>query len=76
MGKRVSRNEKLGKEYVNFMNVYLEVGHMMEINFEQIEKRRDCEQYFSPHAVLTESSKTTKFRIVSNAVFRLAQVIH
>ncbi|XP_008181389.1 uncharacterized protein LOC103308916 [Acyrthosiphon pisum] len=63
--RRLMRDEKLQKEYTRFMEEYLELGHMEEvIDEDQIPKRSS---YLPHHAVIKESSLTTKVRVVFDA---------
>lgn len=65
--KRLSQNTKLKEEYHKTMREYLEHGHMKPIDDEEV---FDCEgtHYYIPHhAVLKESSTTTKVRVVFDA---------
>ncbi|XP_055603942.1 uncharacterized protein LOC129752177 [Uranotaenia lowii] len=57
-----SRNPAKREQYENFMNEYLALGHMKEVN----DSPKEC--YFLPHhAVFKESSSTTKIRVVFDA---------
>jgi len=63
--RRLMRDEKLQKEYTRFMEEYLDLGHMEEvIDEDQIPKRSF---YLPHHAVIKESSLTTKVRVVFDA---------
>jgi len=58
--KKLKRNEKLKVDYTKFMNEYMDLGHMIEVN--------DEGKYFLPHqAVIRDSSLTTKLRVVFDA---------
>ncbi|XP_062542491.1 uncharacterized protein LOC134210458 [Armigeres subalbatus] len=55
-------NDEKKKRYTEFMDEYLELGHMVEVH----DKPEDC--YFLPHhAVYKESSSSTKIRVVFDA---------
>lgn len=65
MEKRLDRNEDLRRQNNNFMKEYLELGHMSLI------KNDDESGYYLPHhAVIRESSTTTKLRVVFDASAR------
>jgi len=63
--KRLSQNEDLKNQYVEFLNEYEALGHMTRIeNLPAI--HTEC--YYMPHhAVLRSSSVTTKLRVVFDA---------
>ncbi|XP_012542665.2 uncharacterized protein LOC105840305 [Monomorium pharaonis] len=63
--KRLAKDSSLKKQYVSFMNEYLELGHMTEVKSSD----RDLESvYYLPHhSVVKESSITTKTRVVFDA---------
>lgn len=66
--RRLMRDEKLKGEYTRFMEEYLALGHMEEvIDEDQIPKRSF---YLPHHAVIKESSLTTKVRVVFDASAR------
>jgi len=66
--RKLMRDEKLKKEYTTFMEEYLGLGHMEEvIDEDQIPKRVF---YLPHHAVIKESSLTTKVRVVFDASAR------
>ncbi|XP_060861782.1 uncharacterized protein LOC132938783 [Metopolophium dirhodum] len=63
--RRLSRDEQLRTEYVNFMTQYLEMGHMEEVIENEIPTSR---QFYLPHhAVVKTASLTTKVRVVFDA---------
>ncbi|XP_058828189.1 uncharacterized protein LOC131688059 [Topomyia yanbarensis] len=66
--RRLSRDAKLKEQYVNFMQEYLELGHMRkvaEINSVSELNERQIEGCFLPHhPVIKDSSTTTKVRVV------------
>ncbi|XP_055585175.1 uncharacterized protein LOC129738027 [Uranotaenia lowii] len=67
---KLSRNNDQRIQYVEFMHEYLFLGHMCEVNRAHQE---DALEYFMPHhAVIRESSTTTKIRVVFDASCRSA----
>jgi len=63
--KRLQKDDKLRTEYTNFMNEYIEMGHMKEV---QSEVEPPTTSFYLPHhAVQKESSLTTKIRVVFDA---------
>lgn len=62
--RKLSKNNNLKIEYQNFMSEYINLGHMFEIN----EKEHDDLNFYLPHhAVVKESSLTTRTRVVFDA---------
>lgn len=62
---RLSKNQSLHEQYVNFMKDYLTSGHMELVPSDSVEK---LHTYYIPHhCVLKPDSKTTKLRVVFNA---------
>jgi hypothetical protein len=61
METRFSKNPDLKKDYVKFMNEYLDLGHMEEV---PEERSQGLVCYLPHHCVLKESSTTTKLRVV------------
>lgn len=67
--RRFDKNPKLKNMYVDFMQEYIKLGHMTEIDQEQI-------KFFLPHhAVLRETSETTKLRVVFDGSCKLTKGI-
>lgn len=65
MEQRLIKNPSLKNEYVAFMNEYESLNHMTKICPDEHSSKT---QYFLPHhAVIRESSSTTKVRVVFNA---------
>ncbi|XP_036322189.1 uncharacterized protein LOC118736208 [Rhagoletis pomonella] len=60
--KRLAANEHLRRHYVEFMHELLRLGHM-----ECVRDRPSSCYYMPHHAVLKETSETTKLRVVFNA---------
>lgn len=63
--RRLQRDEKLKNQYIDFMEEYIQLGHMVEV-FNEIEILRRS-FYLPHHAVIKESSLTTKVRVVFDA---------
>ncbi|XP_026462793.1 uncharacterized protein LOC113365450 [Ctenocephalides felis] len=62
--KRFKANTELFKEYKNFIDEYLKLGHMREVN----EFREPTNAYYLPHhPVIKKESLTTKLRVVFDA---------
>jgi len=57
----------LKNDYVKFMNEYIELGHMSIANANPDASTTDRHYYLPPHAVLKESSTSTKLRVVFDA---------
>ncbi|XP_014216313.1 uncharacterized protein LOC106645067 [Copidosoma floridanum] len=64
METKLSKNHKFRELYVQFMEEYLESGHMVEGSFEKAK----C--FLPHHGVIKESSSTTKLRVVFNGSSR------
>lgn len=63
--RRLQRDEALKTSYINFMDEYLQMGHMEEVINHQASTQR---QFYLPHhPVLKASSLTTKLRVVFDA---------
>ncbi|XP_037909904.1 uncharacterized protein LOC119650835 [Hermetia illucens] len=62
--RKLARNGDLRKQYTKFMKEYLDLGHMKEVNPDQIPHPH----YFLPHhCVLKPDSTSTKLRVVLDA---------
>ena len=70
MERKMKNDPNFGKLYINFMHEYLNLSHMELIPLEQIECSPMSCYYLPHHAVMKESSKTTKLRVVFNASSR------
>jgi hypothetical protein len=63
--KRLHQNPTLKRDYTTFMNEYLHLEHMMLVSPYVPEDNSHANQYFLPHhAVIKESSSTTRVRVV------------
>lgn len=63
--KKLMRNETHYDEYRKCMNEYIDLGHMRPAT---VNEKQDGRAYFLPHhAVVKESSETTKLRVVFDA---------
>ncbi|XP_062704650.1 uncharacterized protein LOC134286956 [Aedes albopictus] len=67
--KQLERNPEMRLQYNAFMQEYLTLGHMREVTEEELLKETGAtipkrEYYLPHHAVLKESSTTTKVRVV------------
>lgn len=59
--RRLKANPELKQQYIEFMEEYIQLGHMEEINIDDL----DPPYYFLPHhCVLKPDSTTTKLRVV------------
>lgn len=63
--RRLQRDDALKTSYINFMDEYLQMGHMEEITNLQTPAQREF--YLPHHPVLKASSLTTKLRVVFDA---------
>ncbi|XP_037929841.1 uncharacterized protein LOC119664425 [Teleopsis dalmanni] len=61
--ERLVKNPALKQEYVNFMQEYIKLGHMREVN----EKPKTKVYYLLHHAVIKEDRTKTKLRVVFDA---------
>lgn len=66
LDKKLSLNPNLKNSYKEFLNEYEQLEHMSKVD-PSLDKPEDLHVYFSHHAVLRESSSTTKLRVVFNA---------
>lgn len=67
MERRFAKDPGLKKEYHAFMDEYLALGHMSRVTEEELLMLECIRNYLPHHAVLKESSTTTKCRVVLNA---------
>lgn len=66
INRKLERQPNLKVQYEEFMNEYSTLGHMSEIDSN--DKENNVPRYYIPHhAVLKESSLTTKLRVVFDA---------
>lgn len=62
--KRLSQNDGLKKQYVEFMNIYKQLGHMKQL----VTNIDSQPNYYIPHHhVIKEASSSTKLRVVFDA---------
>jgi len=66
--RRLQRDECLRKEYTQFMQEYISLGHMKEATESISSNHIDC--YLPHHAIVKASSLTTKVRVVFDASAR------
>ena len=60
--EKIRKNNKLKMIYTKFMDEYLQLGHMEEVN------SHDTSGYYIPHqAVIRPDSSTTRLRVVFDA---------
>ena len=65
--KRLLNNPKIHADYIRFLNEYLALGHMREVE-RPFDLKLGTKVYYMPHhPVIKESSTTTKLRVVFNA---------
>jgi hypothetical protein len=78
--RKLTRNQEIREEYMKFIDEYLSLGHMQLVPREDDESYDNTSKkfiYFLPHhAVLKESSATTKTRVVFTHPQRALQVFH
>ncbi|XP_071652694.1 uncharacterized protein [Temnothorax longispinosus] len=63
--RRLNRNPSLKKDYTEFIHEYEALGHLREVQGQDIETFPHC--YLPHHCVIKEESDTTKLRVVFNA---------
>lgn len=67
MEKRLNNNPNLRQQYSDFMSEYIELNHMEEVKNPELSNCVLDKTYYLPHhAVMRESSSTTKLRVVFN----------
>lgn len=66
--RRLQRDECLRKEYAQFMQEYIKLGHMKEVTEGINNKHIEC--YLPHHPIIKDSSLTTKVRVVFDASAR------
>ncbi|XP_058816139.1 uncharacterized protein LOC131679424 [Topomyia yanbarensis] len=63
--KRLERNSEMKTQYHAFIREYIDLGHMRKLSEEEVETTPRGKAYYLPHhAVVKESSTTTKVRVV------------
>lgn len=62
--RRLAKDSKLKKSYVEFMEEYENLGHMTEVPTHEI---RNCDYFIPHHCVIKPDSSTTKLRVVFDA---------
>lgn len=62
--RRLNKDPNLRKEYTNFLNEYINLGHMEQITHD-VEEHKSF--YLPHHSVFKMSSTTTKIRVVFDA---------
>ncbi|XP_011701215.1 PREDICTED: uncharacterized protein LOC105457936 [Wasmannia auropunctata] len=65
--RKLNRDHQLKKKYHEFMEEYLQLGHMSEVEAESPAKQA---YYLPHHAVIKDDSTTTKVRVVFDASCR------
>ncbi|XP_060846095.1 uncharacterized protein LOC132925744 [Rhopalosiphum padi] len=63
---RLANNTKLKNEYTHFMNEYTSLGHMEQVQDDQINDKEEA-YYLPHHAVFKEASTSTRLRVVFDA---------
>lgn len=64
--RRFVKNAELKKDYIKFINEYLELGHMEAVDIDDNEEiGKSC--YLPHHAIIKESSTSTRLRVVFDA---------
>ncbi|XP_076392699.1 uncharacterized protein LOC143265299 [Megachile rotundata] len=61
--RRFKRDSTLRSQYIDFMQEYIDLGHMSIVQDETVENSNSC-YYLPHHAVFKSSSTTTKIRVV------------
>lgn len=69
MERRFQRDSKLEQLYREFMQEYIQLGHMNKVEV----PINEAAYYMPHHGVLKETSSTTKLRVVFNASARIGQ---
>lgn len=64
MERKMHRNKEFGRMYRNFMQEYLDMGHMRAIQKDSENAKAQMIYYLPHHGVLRENSTTTKLRVV------------
>ncbi|XP_058817020.1 uncharacterized protein LOC131680316 [Topomyia yanbarensis] len=63
--KRLERNSEMKNQYHAFIREYIDLGHMRKLSEEEVEISPRGKTYYLPHhAVVKESSTTTKVHVV------------
>ncbi|XP_049875002.1 uncharacterized protein LOC126373073 isoform X1 [Pectinophora gossypiella] len=62
--KKLHKNINLLTEYQNFIHQYVELGHAHFVDFKSLNFNTDPLYFLPHHAVINESSKTTRTRVV------------
>ncbi|XP_011858303.1 PREDICTED: uncharacterized protein LOC105555871, partial [Vollenhovia emeryi] len=68
LNRRLDRQPELKMQYKAFLDEYLTLGHMTEVNSSDVQNET-LYHYIPHHAVLKESSTTTKLRVVFDASY-------
>ncbi|XP_065088590.1 uncharacterized protein LOC135710068 [Ochlerotatus camptorhynchus] len=67
MEKRFDRNPEFHKQYSDFIEEYLALGHMEEVPENEVSVKASESFYLPHHAVMKAESTTTKLRVVFDA---------
>lgn len=65
--RKLTNNPQLKQEYVRFMKEYIELGHMTDISHSDVLHKETQVYYMPHHAVIKETSSTTRTRVVFDA---------
>jgi len=60
--QRLLKQPQLKKDYSEFLEEYVQLGHMKPLD--EAEVKKECPNFYMHHAVLKETSSTTKLTVV------------
>ena len=67
METKFARNPAFQKLYQGFVQEFVDMGHLVEVNEKDINKLPNSSKYYLPHHAVEKESTTTKLRVVMNA---------
>lgn len=73
--KKLEKQPQIKREYMKFMQEYLQLGHMREVQKDSARWNIWPQYYMPHHCVIKDTSVTTKLRVVFNASYKTKESI-